>query len=58
MNEDECSQLAEALNPKITIPCHYGMFASHHGDVGKFYNIMMKKNLPMLLMKQGEELIL
>lgn len=58
MNEDECSQLAEVLNPSITIPCHYGMFASHHGDIGKFYNIMMKKNLPILLMKQGEAFIL
>jgi L-ascorbate 6-phosphate lactonase len=55
LNEIECSQLAEALNPGITIPCHYGMFASHHGDVGKFYDIMMKKALPFLLMQQGEQ---
>ena len=55
MNEEDCSRLAEVLQPAITIPCHYGMFASHHGDVGRFYNIMTKKNLPFLLMQQGEQ---
>lgn len=55
LNENECFQLAEALKPKITIPCHYGMFAAHHGDVGIFYDIMTKKGLPFLLMRQGEQ---
>ena len=55
MNEEECTALAEALQPGITVPCHYGMFASHHGDVGKFYEIMKEKRLPFLLMKQGEQ---
>ena len=55
LNEEECSVLAEHLKPGITIPCHYGMFASHHGDVGKFYKIMSEKGLPFLLMQQGEQ---
>lgn len=55
LDEEECSRLAENLRPSLTIPCHYGMFASHHGDVGKFYDIMTEKNLPFLLMQQGEE---
>lgn len=55
LNEEECAVLAEHLNPNVTIPCHYGMFASHHGDVGKFYDIMNKKKLPFLLMRQGEK---
>lgn len=55
LNEAECSQLAEALQPHITIPCHYGMFASHHGDVGKFYDIMTEKKVSFLLMQQGEK---
>lgn len=55
LNEEECSVLAKHLNPGVTIPCHYGMFASHHGDVGKFYDIMTKKKLPFLLMRQGEQ---
>ncbi len=55
MNEEECSKLAEALNPNITIPCHYGMFAAHHGDVGKFYDIMNMKNLTFKLIGLGEQ---
>lgn len=55
LNEKECATLAEALRPKVTIPCHYGMFASHHGDVGLFYDIMKEKQLPFLLMQQGEQ---
>ncbi len=55
LNAEECAQLAEALRPAFTIPCHYGMFASHHGDVGTFYEIMCKKELPVLLMRQGEQ---
>lgn len=55
LNEEDCSILAENLKPAVTIPCHYGMFASHHGDVGKFYDIMTAKNLPFLIMQQGEE---
>lgn len=55
LNEEECATLAEKLNPSVTIPCHYGMFASHHGDVGKFYELMIEKQLPLLLMQQGEK---
>ena len=55
LNEIECTMLAEALKPSLTIPCHYGMFASHHGDVGEFYNNMTDKELPFLLMCQGEQ---
>lgn len=58
LDEKDCSVLAEHLKPNITIPCHYGMFASHHGDVGRFYDVMKKKGLPFLLMQQGEEYIL
>lgn len=55
LNEEECVTLAEKLNPSVAIPCHYGMFASHHGDVGKFYELMTEKQLPFLLMQQGEK---
>lgn len=58
LDEEECSILAEHLKPKVTIPCHYGMFASHHGDVGKFYDVMTEKQLPFLLMQQGEQYML
>ena len=58
MNETECAALAETLHPKVTIPCHYGMFASHHGDVGLFYEIMKEKKLPLMVMRQGEQFVL
>lgn len=55
LNEEECVELAGALRPVVTVPCHYGMFASHHGDVGKFYDLMTERELPFLLMRQGEQ---
>lgn len=58
LNEKECVQLAERLQPKVTVPCHYGMFASHGGDPGLFYEIMKEKNLPLRLMTQGEGMVL
>ena len=58
MNEEELPALAEVLHPGVTIPCHYGMFAAHHGDVGKFFDIMTAKKLPCLLLRQGEGIVL
>ncbi len=55
MDSKETSELAEALKPGVTIPCHYGMFASHGGDIKAFYDIMREKSLPFLIMQQGEE---
>lgn len=57
MNSDDTAKLAQALSPAITIPCHYGMFASHGGDLKRFYDVMMENNLPALIMQQGEEYI-
>ena len=54
MDSDDTAKLAEALKPGITIPCHYGMFASHGGDLKRFYDVMTEKELPMLIMQQGE----
>ena len=54
MNSDETAELASVLKPKITIPCHYGMFASHGGDLKRFYDVMKERNLPSLIMQQGE----
>ncbi len=56
LNEEDCTKLSAAVKPGITIPCHYGMFASHGGLVGKFYNIM-KENYPdqkFTILTQGE----
>lgn len=56
MNEAECAQLSAALKPQLTIPSHYGMFASHGGNPGLFIDIM-NKNYPdqkYTLMALGE----
>jgi L-ascorbate 6-phosphate lactonase len=54
MDSDDTATLAETLKPRLTIPCHYGMFASHGGDLKRFYDVMTEKKLPMLIMQQGE----
>ncbi len=55
MNSEDTVRLAEALNPRLTIPCHYGMFASHGGDLKQFFDLTTEKNIPALIMQQGEE---
>jgi L-ascorbate 6-phosphate lactonase len=60
LNERDCAAFSAALTPKLTIPCHYGMFAAHGGDPGLFYRIMKEQypNNQFLLMTMGEELVL
>lgn len=55
MNSEETIKLAEALHPGVTIPCHYGMFASHGGDLKAFYDLTTEKQITALIMQQGEE---
>ena len=58
LNEEDCAKLSSVLNPGLTIPCHYGMFASHYGLPGKFMEYM-KAICPdnrYLIMTQGETL--
>lgn len=56
MDSEDAMKLAKALKPQVTVPCHYGMFASHGGDLKQFYDLMTEKQLPFLLMRQGEML--
>lgn len=60
LNEEECAILSDALEPELTIPCHYGMFASHGGSPEKFISIMNSKykDKRYLLMTQGEGICL
>ena len=58
MSEADCARLSAVLAPRLIIPCHYGMFASHGGNPGVFLE-EMKKSAPgrkYLLMAQGERL--
>ncbi len=60
MNEEECARLSSALQPRLTIPSHYGMFASHGGSPGLFME-QMREICPenkYLLMTQGEGILL
>lgn len=60
LNEDECAKLSASVNPQITIPCHYGMFAMHGGNP-KLYASIMKSQYPQndfRILEQGEEYIL
>ena len=61
LDEDECVELAKELKPGITVPSHYGMFASHGGNPGKFYEGMKNCSevgfeLDFELMGQGDSL--
>lgn len=60
LNEADCAKLADELNPKLTVPCHYGMFASHGGNPGKFYDIMTNDypDNKFIIMAQGEGIII
>lgn len=60
LNESECSLLSKLLSPKLTIPCHYGMFASHGGNPGLFLQIMKNEcpNNKIAILQLGEKLTL
>lgn len=45
LNEQDQIMLTEALHPKLTIPCHFGMFASHGGHPG-FWRELITTQLP------------
>ena len=60
LNAEECAKLSAELQPGLTVPCHYGMFASHGGNPGEFYEIMTEKypNNRFCIMTQGERITL
>ena len=52
LNESDCVELSKALSPQLTIPCHYGLFATHKGLPGLFIEEMgaqCPKNQYMLM---------
>ncbi len=56
LNEEDCARLAAAVRPRLTVPCHYGMFASHGGNPGLFMDKMkiFCPGLSYTIMAQGE----
>lgn len=57
MNEKECVELAECLEPKITVPSHFGMFPSHGGNPGLFVELMRKHHKCYRILTMGEDWI-
>lgn len=55
MNSRDVIELARALKAAVTVPCHYGMFASHGGNLKEFYDLSQEYKVPVLLMRQGEQ---
>ena len=45
LNEQENVDLTAALKPKLTVPCHFGMFASHGGHPG-LWKGLLEQQLP------------
>lgn len=45
LNEQENVDLTAALKPKMTVPCHFGMFASHGGHPG-LWKELLERQLP------------
>lgn len=60
LNEQENIDLTAALKPRLTVPCHFGMFASHGGNPG-LWKELLEKQLPGQAFKiftQGEGVII
>ena len=56
LNEKDCVELCRFHKPRIVIPCHYWMFAEHHGDPGVFIKDL-EEEMPgqkYYLMRPGE----
>lgn len=45
LNEQENVDLTAALKPQLTVPCHFGMFASHGGHPG-LWKELLEQQLP------------
>ena len=45
LDEQENVSLTAALQPKLTVPCHFGMFASHGGNPG-LWKELLEEQLP------------
>lgn len=60
LNEEECVELSRGLQPKLTIPCHFGLFATHKGLPGLFMELMNEKcpENNYYLMTMGESIII
>lgn len=58
LNETEAALLCDKHHPQLFIPCHYWMFAQHHGDPGRLINEMSRicPHQKYSLMRPGESI--
>ena len=60
LNEQEQVELTKLLNPKLTVPCHFGMFASHGGHSGLWRELILDQlpNQKYKIFTMGEGIII
>lgn len=54
MDAKDLALLSSKVKPKITIPCHFGMFVSHGGNPELFMEIMNREKMNYTFMAVGE----
>lgn len=58
MSCDEAAKLAQELNVKTAIPCHYGMFAENTEDPQRFVDLLKNSNVQGLVLDYNKEYML
>ena len=58
LNETEAADLAAALTPGITVPCHFWNFAEHGGNPMAFMETAKKNGVNYKLISQGEFILI
>ncbi len=60
LTEQENVDLTAALKPKLTVPCHFGMFASHGGHPGLWKELLEQQlpNQAYKLFTMGEGIVI
>lgn len=60
LNEEQAAQVVAQLRPKRAVPCHYGLFEVHGGDVRLFTRAMdrLAPSVPYLVPAVGEPFFL
>lgn len=60
LNEQEAVKYVQLISPEMAVPCHYGNFKEHGGDVNKFNSLFSKEtqNTKNLNLKIGDIFVL
>ena len=60
LTEQENVDLTAALKPQLTVPCHFGMFASHGGNPGLWKDLLEQQlpEQPFKLFTMGEGIVI